>query len=85
MKVIILNDVRGGHPFIDSSTQDPTEHGVVKAGIHEAYMNLHGAVSCISDKGKKIGIMLDEFEFLSEEDRQEWLAIAHPNIPRVKS
>lgn len=75
MKINVLQDIRADFPFCNS--------GVVRAGIHEVDMNPHGAVSCVSNTGVLIGVKLDEFEFLTIEDRDEWLKIAHPNIPKV--
>lgn len=46
-------------------------------------INKNGAISVLSSDGKKVGVKLDEFEFTSEKDRAEWVAIAYPNIPRV--
>lgn len=56
---------------------------VAKPGIHEAKFNQYGAVSVEID-GRSLGVKLDEFLFLSKEDREEWLKIAHPNIPEIK-
>lgn len=55
----------------------------IEIGIHEAHLNKNGAVSVKSENDEMVGVKLDEFEFLTENDRAEWIKIAHPNIPEV--
>ena len=55
----------------------------IETGIYDAMLNPLGAVSVKSDDGEFVGVKLDEFEFLTVEDRNEWVNIAHPNIPKV--
>ena len=55
----------------------------IKLGIYEAELNPMGAVSVKSDDGEVVGVKLDEFEFLTVEDRNEWINITFPDIPKV--
>ncbi len=75
MKILILQDVLADFPFLNA--------GKIKAGIHEAKMNKNGAVSCMSDTGEFIGVKLGEFKFLSSSDRENWVKIAYPDLPKV--
>ncbi|GAH14711.1 unnamed protein product [marine sediment metagenome] len=75
MKIYVVKDIKSDFPFSDA--------GKVKIGIHEAIMNKHGAISCKSDKNELIGIKLDEFKFISHRDREEWIKIAYPKIPKI--
>ena len=75
MKILVLKAISSDFPFHNA--------GVIRQGIHEAKMNPLGAISCISDKGQPIGVKLNEFRFTSSRDRDDWIAIAYPNIPCV--
>jgi len=76
MKVFVKKNIRSDN-YIDYV-------GIVKKGVHVAIINQNGAISCKSDTFELIGIKLDEFEFLSKEDRESWISIAYPNIPIVR-
>ena len=70
MKVRVLRDVRSDLPFIL-----PGSAVVVKAGFHEIGMNPHGAIHAVLDDGTTLGLRLDEFEFLTLNDANEWRRI----------
>jgi len=53
-----MNDVRGDFPF--QATHAP-------AGVYDAYVNPHGAVSVIATNGKMLGIKPNEFQWLDGE------------------
>ena len=55
----------------------------IEIGIYEANLNPLGAVSVKSVDGEMVGVKLDEFEFLTIEDRNEWINIAYRDIPKV--
>ncbi len=57
----------------------------IEIGIYEAILNKNGAVSVKSENDEMVGVKLDEFEFLTANDRQELIKIAHPNIPSVNT
>lgn len=57
--------------------------GFVEPGTHEAHFNKNGAISVMSNKNQLMGVMLDELKFLSPEDREEWIKLAHPNVPGI--
>ena len=76
MKIYIPKRVESDFSFISNA--------FVELAVYEAKINPQGAVSVITKDGTSLGIKLDEFLFLSKEDRDAWINIAHPNIPDIK-
>jgi len=56
-RVILMNDVRGDFPF--QATYAP-------AGVYDAYVNPHGAISVTAINGKMLGVKPKEFQWLDE-------------------
>lgn len=62
-KIRLRHEVRGDAPF--------ASHVFAPAGIHEAHLNPHGAVSVIANDGNLLGVKPGEFEWVQGESQKE--------------
>lgn len=57
-RIILLHDVRGDFPI--------AHHVVAPAGVYNAHVNPHGAVSVEATNGELLGVKPGEFEWMDE-------------------
>jgi len=78
MKIKVIKVIRPEIPVLGMSFIP------IKLGIYDVEFNKNGAASVRSEDGKSIGVKPDEFVFLSESDRSEWIRRFNINIPGVQ-
>ncbi len=57
-RVILTNEIRGDWPIGHNVAGEP--------GVHDAYINPHGAVSIIASNGQYLGLKPSEFAWLEK-------------------